>query len=619
MKTKLEKYCDKFVNNNFDKRERKKDDSLKFEWFVNSMHAWHYSSQSYNSKSKIGKEISLGTSLGGDSFFIIINNQLFSLKDNLEEIIDLLKGKTEKIKVVFHIIQIKKSNKADLGDFKKFVEIPLKIFQGIGIDNTQPILVKLQSFIQKIIANEELKNIAHEFNLFFYTEKNENDIEKLKHDWKSEIEFFKKAYREYTDIKVEIRGSEFINNTYEKFISNDLILYVNKNNLKWINETEYLIGYLTAEELLNGIAPTDEEGTERILFPDVFKNNIRLYLGATPINNNIEKTLKEEPQKFHLYNNGLTITTKNIDSSNVNYYSISPVNIVNGCQTANSIYNVFRIKSNDERNVKIPVKIIVAQDEEYEKITIRTNSQNGLSEQDLVSITNIQKELEDYFLKSKIQNKVFYYKRQNSFELENIENVDFIVTINDILRASFSCLMFYPHRVSGYFDSTTARYINNIFEERFLKLYFILTVLLKITEEYIENNYPERSRLKFHIIYLFYKLINKDLLINEIEKYFRKKHTIDVLSIDEQENQTKAINKINSNIFDILKNETKFNKIIIYLLDVIQSEYPLLVDLNSKDKEKILYKTVDESQRGEKVFSNFNEKFTKSIDEIINS
>jgi len=171
IKTKLEKYCDKFVNNNFDKRERKKDDSLKFEWFVNSMHAWHYSSQSYNSKSKIGKEISLGTSLGGDSFFIIINNQLFSLKDNLEEIIDLLKGKTEKIKVVFHIIQIKKSNKADLGDFKKFVEIPLKIFQGIGIDNTQPILVKLQSFIQKIIANEELKNIAHEFNLFFYTEK----------------------------------------------------------------------------------------------------------------------------------------------------------------------------------------------------------------------------------------------------------------------------------------------------------------------------------------------------------------------------------------------------------------------------------------------------------------
>lgn len=61
IQTKIEKYCEKFVSNNFDKRDRRKDDSLKFEWFVNSMHCWHYSSQSFNSKPHIGKEVSLGT------------------------------------------------------------------------------------------------------------------------------------------------------------------------------------------------------------------------------------------------------------------------------------------------------------------------------------------------------------------------------------------------------------------------------------------------------------------------------------------------------------------------------------------------------------------------------
>ena len=88
IQTKIEKYCDKFISNNFDKRDRKKDDSLKFEWFVNSMHCWHYSSQSYNSKPHIGKEISLGTAQGGDAFFITIDNQLFSLKDNIELTLD---------------------------------------------------------------------------------------------------------------------------------------------------------------------------------------------------------------------------------------------------------------------------------------------------------------------------------------------------------------------------------------------------------------------------------------------------------------------------------------------------------------------------------------------------
>jgi hypothetical protein len=611
--TKIEKYCDKFINNNFDKRDRKKDISVKFEWFINSMHAWYYASQSYNAKSLIGKEISLGTAQGGDAFFILVNDQLFSIKDDLDIVIETIK-KTKATSVLFHLIQIKKSQSVKLGDFKNFVDIPLKVFKNIGIGENQSILVQLKDFIQKIITHDDLKNITHKFELFFYTEKNQNDITKLEKDWQQDIEYIKNNYAEYADINIYIRGSEFINNTYEQFISNDLKLYASKQNLKSINDNEYLIGFLTAEELLNCIAPIQVNSNDRVLYPDVFKNNIRLYLGATPININIEKTLKKEPEKFHLYNNGLTITTKSIDAGNTHNYQITPVNIVNGCQTANSIYNVFKVKSEQEKNIRIPVRIIIAQDDEYEKITIRTNSQNGLSEQDLISITNIQKELEELFQKSNIQGYSFFYKRQNSSENHFDKDIDFIINIGDILRANFSCLLFSPHKVMGYFDVTTSKYIDNFFEDRFLITYQIITILLKFIEEEIENNYSQYNRLKYHIAYLIYKLCNKGNDIENIEKHFRRKKSIDDLSDEDLKLQNDTIATINKNIHDVVNSKSVFSNIVEYIIEVLESDYP---DFSSINEEKLLYKTVDDTQKGLKIFANFSEKFTKSVDDFI--
>ena len=97
MKTKIERYTDNFIDNNFDKRERRKEDYLKFEWFANSLHCWEYSSQSYNSKQKIGKEISLGSAQGGDAFFLLIANKIYSLEDNMQEIKDAISNNDNKI------------------------------------------------------------------------------------------------------------------------------------------------------------------------------------------------------------------------------------------------------------------------------------------------------------------------------------------------------------------------------------------------------------------------------------------------------------------------------------------------------------------------------------------
>jgi hypothetical protein len=618
-KTVTEKNLENFISNNYDKKDRRKDEAKKFEWFVNSMHIWHCSSQFYNSKAQIGKEVSLGSAQGGDAFFIIINNeQIFTINDDIEIIVKYLveKGK----EVCFQFIQTKKSENARWGDFLNFIDVVLMILKGENIDKNQKELKRIQNLYDSVtdLNIPQLGKIKHRLELFFYTDKNENDIEMLRNDWKNNITRQENNLKEYiSESTIHIRGSSFINDLYEKFISNKYELLVNKDEVIDADESKYIIGFLTAKELLDCIAPITGSG-ERAILPDVFKNNIRLYIGNTPVNENIEKTLINEPNKFHYYNNGLTITTKEIDCSNAKNYFITPVNIVNGCQTANSIYNVFKINHEKEAEVKIPVKIIVAQDSEYEKITIRTNAQNGLQEKELISITKIQKELEEKFDKMNLSGKTFFYKRQNTVDI-NKPDIDFILTIDDILRATFSTFLLIPNKVSGYFDYTTSKYLDRIFDENFLQLYSLVTVLLKFIEDKIESN-SEFIRLKYHICYLIYKFVNKDINLNYFEEYFRNRTNAEE-EINEEEftNLVALIKSVTTNLYKLLKEEKVFEVVFDYITNKLKTNYPDFLDLSTKDKEKILYKPVEKlyRTRTQPVFENFKDIFSEEFNELI--
>ncbi len=615
-KSLIDKNLENFINANFDKNDRKKDESLKFEWFVNSMHIWQYSSQAFNSNSKIGKLLSLGNSQGGDAFFISINNaeQIFTITDNLDEVIDYIKKSAKSI--TFHFIQTKKSENAKWPDFLNLMDVPLRIWNNEDFPTSQPILKKLKDFIDNITDDGDaiLKKIIHKIEICFYTSKNEVDIEKLRIDWNVDIQNqFKKLHEFFSkdNVKIELRGSTHLNDIYEKLNSNDYSLSVDKEEVREVDEKKYLIGFITAKELLDCIAPYING--VRTLYPDVFKNNIRLYLGRNSVNEKIEETLLKEPKKFHFYNNGLTITTKEIGDGNSKNYTISPVNIVNGCQTANSIFNVCKSEGIDEKSIKIPVKIIVAQDQEYENITIRTNTQNGIEAKDLVSITNIQKELERDFKSLNIQNKSFYYKRQKSSEIID-SNVDYIIQIDDILRAAFSTLTLIPHKVLGFFDQTTLIYVERIFDEKFLKLYSIVTVLSKFVEYEIEKNYPNYKRLNFHILYLLYRFSCKELNYKEIEEFFSKNEEY---SLDEEQKLEGIINQIHSKLYAIAKSELYLKNILDYITNKIVSDYPDFMDLSSKEKERILYKPVEKIGRGRtEIFTDFNTIFSENLEDL---
>ena len=104
----------------------------------------------------------------------------------------------------------------------------------------------------------------------------------------------------------------------------------------------------------------------------LFARNIRYYKGSTSVNQGIRNVLKEEPENFFYYNNGITIicdsmTPIKVQPSDYNmnaFFNIDNPQIVNGCQTVNSIYEFLQnVPSQDlEKEFKdtfVMLKILV--------------------------------------------------------------------------------------------------------------------------------------------------------------------------------------------------------------------------------------------------------------------
>lgn len=125
--------------------------------------------------------------------------------------------------------------------------------------------------------------------------------------------------------------------------------------------------------------------------------NVRSFLSATgKVNKGIRDTLKETPERFMAYNNGIVIVADEIHLGNASDGSpgilwLKGMQIVNGGQTTASIY--FTKKKSPEidlRRVRVPAKVIILRSERpadegelIEDISKYANSQNSVKLSDL--------------------------------------------------------------------------------------------------------------------------------------------------------------------------------------------------------------------------------------------
>lgn len=136
----------------------------------------------------------------------------------------------------------------------------------------------------------------------------------------------------------------------------------------------------------------------------LYEKNVRQFLGnRRKINKGIAETLNNNPDKFGLYNNGITIVVSNFaqQSSPDGVVTMYDPYVVNGCQTTRTIWQVLDSKlqaggsGEDETTQEwkelasrggVVTKIVSSDEYEIENITRFTNSQNSVREQDFLAL-----------------------------------------------------------------------------------------------------------------------------------------------------------------------------------------------------------------------------------------
>ena len=141
---------------------------------------------------------------------------------------------------------------------------------------------------------------------------------------------------------------------------------------------------------------------------NLFARNIRYYKGSTDVNNAIAATLKEQPEHFWYFNNGITILCSKVEKQvlggpgrNSGVFECQGVNIVNGAQTVGTIGKLADSLAAPLANARVLVRLISLEHcpEGFDKtVTRAANTQNRIDNRDFAALDPNQQRLASEFL-----------------------------------------------------------------------------------------------------------------------------------------------------------------------------------------------------------------------------
>lgn len=136
----------------------------------------------------------------------------------------------------------------------------------------------------------------------------------------------------------------------------------------------------------------------------IFEKNVRQFLGSRPTNRKMRETIRENPELFGMFNNGITVVVKEWRINDDGSAQLIDPFIVNGCQTANSVWREVENRVNNgstgtsaetedwkQRAAKGAVVVKVARTGEngnnlMADITRHTNSQTAVKGKDFMAL-----------------------------------------------------------------------------------------------------------------------------------------------------------------------------------------------------------------------------------------
>lgn len=164
---------------------------------------------------------------------------------------------------------------------------------------------------------------------------------------------------------------------------------------------------------------------------ELLESNVRAFLGqAGKFNKGIRDTIRNKPQMFLPYNNGITATAESVETKIVDgqlvITRLNDFQIVNGGQTTASLYHTQKkYKEVDLSKIFVQMKLTVIKDLEQKNIEVPNiarfaNSQNKVSELDLssnnpyfVQIENLSRKKYVVNPENKNQSLLWFFERAN--------------------------------------------------------------------------------------------------------------------------------------------------------------------------------------------------------------
>lgn len=323
----------------------------------------------------------------------------------------------------------------------------------------------------------------------------------------------------------------------ELIIDNDAIMSFAEST---ISSSKSYILRLTLDEVIritcNNKQLRDKYNIENIeelksaeLDYSVLFDNVRGLVLKSKYNKNISNTLKNDPTKFFMYNNGLTITAKDITAEPVNAnkkvrLSIKSIQVLNGGQTLRTIhaFNGLDVKNIEEYLSKAEVLVRVfktsTETNLNNSIAEFTNSQNAISSIDLKSLRSEQLQLEQFL----DEHNIIYSRKSGDTGLDSNKSYRHKISMERFGQILFS-LSGHPEKVSNQKRLIFEKYYNNIFSTENLKIddaphqinrYFEIK---KVYDTY-SNSVEINEQKVFYLLYIdkhLQKDINEEIEIFE--------------------------------------------------------------------------------------------------------
>lgn len=149
----------------------------------------------------------------------------------------------------------------------------------------------------------------------------------------------------------------------------------------------------------------------------LFDSNVRDYMGLNSVNEDILESLKHNDADFWWLNNGITVLARHTVSIG-NALRIQDVQIVNGLQTSQTIYDYYSKNTVTDENRSVMIKIISQDDAEIRDRIIRsTNNQTAIESKSLFATDKLQRDIED-IMKS---NGLYYERRVNFYKNQDVD------------------------------------------------------------------------------------------------------------------------------------------------------------------------------------------------------